>query len=704
MGHLGVVIHAIQRGFTVSLPLIFIGVVAICLRNVPSAAFQNWAMDWSNGYWIQVCDFFIQSTYEIVSLTVLCGISIMLALALSERSSSFAAMSTIIAIAVFIMVSKIFFGGLFSAFPMEVGLPLSIVIPVITTYVFRLIAMIPPLRIAQSSVGFSPTSFDLFTFFPAVCVTLLIFGGGVYALWEFVDFSVSDLIQDAAFHIFVKEDQPLLGALLLVLASQCLWLLGIHGPAVLFLVREGFLYPMGEENAMAVQLGGEPLNIITNQFVNAFSHMGGAGSTLALIIAILWKSKDQGTRNLCLFALVTAIFNVNGLLIFGIPIAYNPIYAIPFILVPIVELLIAYGATALDLVPRTVVPVPWSMPPFLSGYLATGSVSGTVLQVVNLGIGLALYLPFLSISERVNGKRIQAALKALNSRAECVVPPEEWKKCLHSPGMEGHVARILADELSIPPKGINPLGLVYQPQVDIRTNTVMGVEALLRWKSLVFGVIPPPTIIALSEDTGMVSDLGYRIFDQACSDFAIWIRAGVPDCFTMSINISPRQLTTPDLAERILDVLRTHGIPPNRIEVEITESVVIASTEIEYRNIQVLHSSGIHLVIDDFGMGYTSLRYLNELPINKIKIDKSLTQNMEASANRHIVTSIVSLSSSIGTNVVVEGIEDADQLSVMTDLGCHTFQGYYFSRPLASEDALSFILHFKEEVVAFEGR
>jgi EAL domain-containing protein (putative c-di-GMP-specific phosphodiesterase class I) len=469
-------------------------------------------------------------------------------------------------------------------------------------------------------------------------------------------------------------------------------------------VREGFLYPMGAENAMAVQLGGEPLHIITNQFVNSFAHMGGAGSTLALIVAILWKSKYQGTRNLCLFGLVTAVFNVNGLLIFGIPIAYNPIYAIPFVLVPIIELLTAYGATALDLVPRTFVTLPWSMPPFLNGYLATGSVAGTVLQVINLGIGLALYLPFLSIAERVNGKRIQTALKALNGRADCVVPPDEWKKCLHSPGIEGHVARILADELNSRPKGVNPLGLVYQPQVDIRTNTVTGVEALLRWKSVVFGAIPPPTIIALSEDIGTASALGYRIFDQACSDFALWIAAGVPDCVTMSINISPRQLTTPDLAERILEILQINGIPPNRIEVEITESVVIASTETEYRNIQILHDSGIHLVIDDFGMGYTSLRYLNELPINKIKIDKSLTQNMESSANRHIVTSIVSLSSSIGTNVVVEGIEDVERLSVMKDLGCHTFQGYYFSKPLASDDALSFILHFKGEELEVKDR
>ena len=228
--------------------------------------------------------------------------------------------------------------------------------------------------------------------------------------------------------------------------------------------------------------------------------------------------------------------------------------------------------------------------------------------------------------------------------------------------------------------------LHYQPKVAIGTGTACGVEALVRWPHPSYGLLPPDRFIPLAEQTGLIVPLTAWVIEAALRQCNAWHRAGV--VVDVAINISLSNLRDPTLCGTVERLLGLYAVPPHRLCLELTESVIMADVEGTKLALARLAAMGVRLAIDDFGTGYSSLAYLSRLPVQELKIDRSFVQRLATEAHdRTIVASTIGLGHSLGLQVVTEGIEDAATWALLTTLGCDVGQGYYLSPPLPASDA-----------------
>ncbi len=217
----------------------------------------------------------------------------------------------------------------------------------------------------------------------------------------------------------------------------------------------------------------------------------------------------------------------------------------------------------------------------------------------------------------------------------------------------------------------------YQPQVNLKTGLAGGAEALIRWRHPARGIVGPGEFIGIAEEVGLIAPIGEWIMRQACADAARW-----KDGARVAVNISAVQFRNDHLAEMVVSALSAAGLAPSRLEIEITESVLLEKTEATLRALHQLRALGVRVALDDFGTGYSSLSYLRSFPFDKIKIDRSFTLEAGAGANgAAIVRAIASLGASFGMETTAEGVETEAQLALVTKEGCTEAQGFYFSEP-----------------------
>ncbi len=222
----------------------------------------------------------------------------------------------------------------------------------------------------------------------------------------------------------------------------------------------------------------------------------------------------------------------------------------------------------------------------------------------------------------------------------------------------------------------------YQPQFDIASRRMVGVEALLRWQHPERGRIGPDRFIPLAEDSGLILPIGRWVLEQACLQAVAWQRRGALD-LRMAVNLSPVQFRDPDLADQAREILRRSGLAAHRLELEITERVLMEDTEANLQTLGQLKGLGIRISIDDFGVGHSSLSYLRRFPFDEIKLDRSFVGALDRDPSAAaIVRATLSLSRSLGLDSVAEGVESAEQLHLLDLEGCRVAQGYYFSPPV----------------------
>ena len=222
------------------------------------------------------------------------------------------------------------------------------------------------------------------------------------------------------------------------------------------------------------------------------------------------------------------------------------------------------------------------------------------------------------------------------------------------------------------------LELVYQPIVDLATNRVGGFEALLRWRHPERGMVSPVNFIPIAEETGLIVPIGEWALEQACREAARW-----PGDISVAVNLSTSEFRSRNLPERVRDTLRAAGLPPGRLELEITESVLLQDSDANLETLQRLRETGVKIALDDFGTGYSSLSYLRTFPFDKIKIDRSFVARVEEeSESQNIIRAVVSLGRSLGMAITAEGVETRQQLDRIRAKGCNQVQGYFFSKPV----------------------
>jgi diguanylate cyclase (GGDEF)-like protein/PAS domain S-box-containing protein len=229
--------------------------------------------------------------------------------------------------------------------------------------------------------------------------------------------------------------------------------------------------------------------------------------------------------------------------------------------------------------------------------------------------------------------------------------------------------------------GRNELELYYQPKIGLAGNRLAGVEALIRWHHPERGLVPPGEFIGVAEETGLILALGEWVLRRACAQATEWSE------LEMSVNISPVQFKQRDLVNVISRALADSGLEAQRLEIEITEGVLLQHTEAAMTTLRQLKDLGVRIAMDDFGTGYSSLGYLQKFPFDKIKIDKSFVSALETRADADaIVRAVVGLGRSLGMLTCAEGVETAEQLTFLESEGCDEVQGYYFGRPMTASD------------------
>lgn len=388
---------AIRDGFVAIMPLILVGSLAVLFNNFPIPGWADFMKGIFGEKWNSFGGTLWNGTFAIMSLLVVFTISYNLAKSYDQDG---------------LMAGVVSFGALLMlyagsakdwALPFAYlgaqGLFVALFVALAATEIFvrlmrnkKLIIKMPdsvPPAVGRSFAALIP-AFVTLVIFGALKIVLDVFG-----------------IPDIHKFIFDIIQQPLLGlagtlgaALLVVFLVHLLWFFGLHGTNILLPITTALFLPLMEANVKAFQAGAAPQNIVTSSFFDTFVYMGGAGTSICLLAAMLLVGKREDNKAKAKLGIGPAAFNINEPVLFGVPLVLNPIYAIPFILTPLILTVVSYGAMAIGLVPKTIAVVHWTMPPIISGFLATGSIRGIILQLVNIAIGIIMYIPFVAVAEK----------------------------------------------------------------------------------------------------------------------------------------------------------------------------------------------------------------------------------------------------------------------------------------------------------------
>ncbi|OQW93298.1 MAG: hypothetical protein BWK79_11855, partial [Beggiatoa sp. IS2] len=238
------------------------------------------------------------------------------------------------------------------------------------------------------------------------------------------------------------------------------------------------------------------------------------------------------------------------------------------------------------------------------------------------------------------------------------------------------------------------LRVYYQPQVELSSGRIIGVEALVRWQHPDKGLVSPGQFISIAEETGLIIPIGEWVLQTACQQSRNWQEAGLA-ALKMSVNVSSRQLQYPNLLEVIKRVLASTNLDPVHLELELTESMLIEE-EKDQRGLSILNTlrdMGVHIAVDDFGVGYSSLSYLKRFPVSTLKIDRSFVKDITTDEDdAAITTAIIAMAHSLRLTVIAEGVEDTQQLALLRSQHCEIAQGYLFSPPVPAENITALLL------------
>lgn len=257
----------------------------------------------------------------------------------------------------------------------------------------------------------------------------------------------------------------------------------------------------------------------------------------------------------------------------------------------------------------------------------------------------------------------------------------------YTPSVQVHAAGRLALEANLRRAlELDELSLHYQAKVNFESGAITGVEALLRWHNPELGSVSPTQFIPVAEETGLIVPIGKWVLSSACAQNAAWQRQGLPPV-TVCVNLSMRQLDDARLITDVAEALQASGLPPDRLELEVTESMIMHNAERAIRVLHAIKALGVRLAIDDFGTGYSSLAHLKRFPVDTLKVDRSFIRDILSNTeDRGITEAIIAMGKTLSLTIVAEGVETAEQQAFLRDRSCDEMQGYYFSTPVKPEE------------------
>lgn len=464
-----------------------------------------------------------------------------------------------------------------------------------------------------------------------------------------------------------------------LIINQGFWFIGFHGWWVVSGYFNEFILPVG--------VAYDGIHVYKPLFTN-FLLLGGSGATIGLMIAIFLKVKAGYQRKINYISILPGIFNINDTLLYGLPIILNPRYLIPFIGVPVLLNFMLLIALQTGFIVPLHVDLSFTTPPLISGWLLTGSWHGVAFQVVSIIISTLLYIPFV---KKVEALRQDEELICYNNAIQAIltnkVNPLPSTVRDDSVGM---VARGLLNSLLEDLKR-QKIYMVYQPKHS-SDGELLGMEALLRWPHDSYGLINPEVAVMLAEESNQTQMLGNYVFEHAFA-FKQRLNSLGYKKLIIAVNIVPAQLMHVETVENIERLLVKYQLTPNQLELEVIESSILPDHPLINQTFSRLTELGVGFALDDFGMGYSSLHYLNRFKVGTLKIDGSLTLDVLTNpVKADIIRTIVSLGKSQNINVVAEYVETEAQNRKLIEMGCNILQGYLYSKPLSEEDFVSYLM------------
>lgn len=663
----------IRSGLSMLLPIIMVGGIAHAIRYFPNDSI-NYLITEQFAWIGQFCDVIFQATFGMFSLILATTIAISYAVEKNEPLDRIF-FYAVTAIACFGTQLAVMDAEQYTDILGNQGCFVAMFVGLLSAKLYHTFGKIEKISLSRFTVGMDTVlanavqgimpmllTTGVFTIL-AFLVKIITGEGDIFSLWAHVTERLFSSIGDG-----------FLPALLYTVLVHILWIFGFHGSHMMESVAVNHFSNVGE-------------NIIfSKSLFDTYVVMGGCGTTICVLIGILLFAKKRRTRSLGKIAIPTVIFNINELLNFGLPIILNPIMAIPFLCVPVMALTLAYGAVALGIISPVMQEVTWTMPVLFSGYAASGSLAGSLLQLLIIVLGVAIYRPFILLNEQFYSIRMQGKIKNLTEELQKYEERGENPAFLHHVDDNGMVARMLLQELKNAIKE-KQLYLLYQPQVD-GNGACIGAEALLRWEHPDYGFLYPPLIIYLAKEGNILPDLERNLFDNAIKA----IRQIEQECgkeFKISVNITAHSLDW-EIQEYITEELKKYEVEADHLWLEITEQDMLMNSEMVMEKVAELKQGGHKLLIDDFGMGHTSLGYLQTEYFDVVKLDGSLVTNIHTSTtNQKIVSSVIGLGKKLDIKVVAEFVETREQYEMLKQLECDWYQGYLFGKPMPLENFIT---------------
>lgn len=373
-------------------------------------------------------------------------------------------------------------------------------------------------------------------------------------------------------------------------------------------------------------------------------------------------------------------FNVNEILVLGMPIMFNPVMLIPFLITPMISILIAYGAVMIGFIPITTATVTWTTPVLFSGYVLTGSLAGTIVQLISIVVGVMIYAPFVRLMEKVEQERVDFLLDGIEQKFK-----EEQKKgsililndLRHGLDRIYHLMVVSFNEAL----NKHDITVFYQPQVDTNEK-VIGAEALLRWEFKGRRIFPP-IVVEMAKEEKYMNALSLEVLKRSCEDIKLLRKEN--ENFKLSINMVAEQINSKEFVEQLLKIIKDEKLE-NNICIEITEESNLEGFENILSNVLYLKNNGICMALDDFSMGHTSLKYLQENLFDYVKLDGELVRDiMQNKRSETIVKSIIQLGKELHFKVIAEYVDEEAKRDLLIKLGCEYLQGFLYSPAVPPE-------------------
>lgn len=670
-------IFSVRQGLLLTIPFLIMGSFSLVIMNFPVRIWQDYLASGAGS----LLDMFLMGIYQATFGSLGFIFALMISYAYGEEQTVYDNTPVFFpAVSLCSFIAFCYPSGGLSIWGPEwsfTAICITLVSCWLLTMIYRWVAGHQRLYTMGVAYNFNASMQSLV---PAV-VTVAVCGVSGFILYLlFEDANIMNFGSYLFLQLFEHLGNGLPSILLYILISHVLWFFGIHGTNTLEAVSRRLFESEVAVNQGMIAQGLVPDRIFSKTFLDTFVFMGGSGCAVCLVLALFLGARKKNNRRLAKLSLPAVIFNTNELVLFGFPIIFSADMILPFILTPIVLSLISGTAIYFSLVPAVSNSVEWTVPALFSGYLATGSLRGSLLQLFNLAVGTMIYIPFVRHSEMIQEKEFLSKIKNL----ENTMKEEEhsvWVRDFYWRTYENRqTAKLLASDLQYALMKGN-LQLYYQPQMH-RNHTLYGCEALLRWDYMGQTFIYPPLVIALATQGGFVDELGLSIVSIACRDMKkAEQEIGHPVPF--SVNILPLQLEDPGFAGKVNDILREMQVEGRYLTIELTEQVALNPGANLEHQLEELKKAGIRISMDDFGMGHGSLNYLNSADYDEVKIDGSLIKRLPDHVQTcGLIGNIMNMSRILEVSTVAECVETEEQVEVLHGLGCSIYQGYYYSRPL----------------------